>query len=484
MTVTLESESFISTVVCRSETSLFSATASGPSQRTAERSDCMAGLDKTLWQKEKKQACKKQELEKRRRRSDLEKTSLLESAELESSTDADSAESDNSPEQSEEQPSTSTSNPIRAKRRNKMFMSPRLVSALDRTLLSDRAATMILFESSRAIGENPQELPVSKSTINRQRKKLRKLTATSIKENFTADNPLTIHWDGKLMPDIIGKEKVETLPILVSGMGKKKLLGIPKLTNGTGKAIAHAVFHELQDWHVEDSVRVMCFDTTASNTGRSAGACVILEQLLGRHLLHFACRHHIFEIMLGSVFQECFGSSGAPEIGLFKRFQVQWENICKDNFEDVMTDDFILSELGDIREDVIRFCNLQLQQSHPRDDYQEFLDIMLIFLRSESCHGKKFRAPGPMHQARWMAKAIYSIKVWLFRSQFKLTTTELKGLRDINIFIAKVYIKAWFSAPLAPQAPRNDLNLLQSLYSYPQPQIKAATLRKIAGHLR
>jgi len=82
-----------------------------------------------------------------------------------------------------------------------------------------------------------------------------------------------------------------------------------------------------------------------------------------------------------------------------------------------------------------------------------------------------------------MAKAIYSIKVWLFRSQFKLTARESRGLLRLNIFLAKVYIKFWFQAPVASTAPRNDLKLLQLLHSYPDRDISADTSRKIAGHL-
>jgi hypothetical protein len=82
-----------------------------------------------------------------------------------------------------------------------------------------------------------------------------------------------------------------------------------------------------------------------------------------------------------------------------------------------------------------------------------------------------------------MAKAIYSIKVWLFRSQFKLTLRESRGLLHVNIFLAKVYVKSWFLAPLATKAARNDLQLLQQLHAYPDQDIGAATSRKIAGHL-
>ena len=53
---------------------------------------------------------------------------------------------------------------------------------------------------------------------------------------------LTVHWDGKLMCDLTGNDKVDRLPILVSTMGDQKLLDIPKLATGTGQVMAQAVY--------------------------------------------------------------------------------------------------------------------------------------------------------------------------------------------------------------------------------------------------
>ena len=39
-------------------------------------------------------------------------------------------------------------------------------------------------------------------------------------------------------------------------------------------------------------------------------------------------------------------------------------------------------ELGDFFDNVISFCNLPLQQNHPRDHYQKLLDVMLYFLKA------------------------------------------------------------------------------------------------------
>jgi hypothetical protein len=40
---------------------------------------------------------------------------------------------------------------------------------------------------------------------------------------------LIVHWDGELMLDSTGNQKVDRLPILVSTLGDTKLLDIPKI---------------------------------------------------------------------------------------------------------------------------------------------------------------------------------------------------------------------------------------------------------------
>ena len=131
-----------------------------------------------------------------------------------------------------------------------------------------------------------------------------------------------MHWDGKLLQDLTGKELVDHLPVILSGLGVSQLLGVPKLHGGgTGEAQATAVAQLLQEWGVVDRVSAMCFDTTASNTGRRNGACVLLEQKLEKDLLHLACRHHILELVLACVFTECVLGSSGPNVAIFKRFQ-------------------------------------------------------------------------------------------------------------------------------------------------------------------
>ncbi|KAK3882971.1 hypothetical protein Pcinc_012692 [Petrolisthes cinctipes] len=106
------------------------------------------------------------------------------------------------------------------------------------------------------------------------------------------------------------------------------------LLSGTGDQQASAVHALIQEWGLYVDVIGLCFDTTAANTGRCNGACILIEQKLGRDLFHLACRHHILELMLGAVFAAAASSaSSGPDIKQFKSFQKQWKVLVKREFE-------------------------------------------------------------------------------------------------------------------------------------------------------
>lgn len=126
-----------------------------------------------------------------------------------------------------------------------------------------------------------------------------------------------------------------------------------------------------------------------------------------------------------------------------------------------------------------------MQTAQPRDDYNEFLILTLIFLGILPTCGVKFRIPGAFHHARWMAKAIYSLKIYPFRNQFKMTTKELDALRDVCLFIVTTYVQAWCQAPFASKAAKHDLDFLKKIYHYRKidSKISRVTLQKFKNHL-
>jgi hypothetical protein len=459
-------------------------------QREKGRRGSMAGTDTKLAAKEKRTVARQEQLLARQHRmNDLqrkqnEKAVLLSSS---SSSEEEIQETGQDRYANDEVlvEGCSYRTPAKRKRGRKRIVTPQLAATLDRTKISDRKAMFVISETAKSLGHNVEDLALNRDSIRRQRMKHRLQQSETLKADFQGNVPLVVHWDGKLIPDLTTKEHVDRLPVIVSGKGVSQLLTVAKLASGSGEAQAEAVHTTLEDWDIKSSVRAMCFDTTSSNTGRIAGACVLLEQKLGKELLSLACRHHIMELIIKAVFQVCLGATSSPEVPLFKRFQQYWEFIDRDRYESGMADDTVSKSVQDIRDSIIVFANRYLAESQPRDDYREFLELVVIFLGSVPARGIRFMAPGSMHHARWLSKVIYSLKIWMFRSQFHLTKTEEKGLQDVCVFAARVYLKAWITAPLAASAPYNDFLLLKSLlgYSTINPAISKAASHKFSNHL-
>lgn len=294
---------------------------------------------------------------------------------------------------------------------------------------------------------------------------------------------LVIHWDGKVLPDLIGKTKVDRIAVIVSCNGTSKFLGAPKVAPATGQNIANVVYDTLKKWTIVDRVVGMSFDTTSTNSGVNNGAAVLLEKTIGRKLMKFACRHHIYEIFLSSVFELKLSPSSAPEVLIFDRFAKSWSDLNHDSYRNGIEDEAVCSQISQSeRDDIIKFCNDQLSKRQIRDDYKEFLQLALTFL-GEGCFG--FRTPGATSNARWMSKAIYSLKMFIFREQFPLSKNDMAGLRDICVFLIKLYVKAWYKCTNAISAPQQDFNFINDVANYAKTdtKISAEILKKMSNHL-
>src|SRR5688572_25265174 len=163
----------------------------------------------------------------------------------------------------------------------------------------------------------------------------------------------------------------------------------------------------------------MCFDTTVSNTGCKGGVCIKLEAELGKDLLNIACRHHVSEIVLEKVFS-LHDSARSPKLAIFSHFHDFWPQIDQAKYRTAMDYKDAAQRVTEIRDDVITFALQQLSAENHRDDYKELLGLTVIFLRGIPPKGIKFRYPEAFHRARWMARAIYAIKMWLFKDQIPI----------------------------------------------------------------
>ena len=182
--------------------------------------------------------------------------------------------------------------------------------------------------------------------------------------------------------------------------------------------------------------------------------------------------------MLEAVVSNNLQASTGPEIVIFKRFRSKWPALGKSNFCTAS------DEVPDFSDDIILYATNQLEQFQPQDDYRELLELTIVFLGG---HVKNFtfKTPAGLRRARWMAKAIYSLKIWMFKGQFQLTPTDESGLKAICMFTVCIYIKVWFTAGVALSAPRIHLQLLKDLNRYQDKNhvTANAALRKILGHL-
>lgn len=455
-------------------------------QRQAGRPGKMGSVDKKLAKKETEIELKKARLELRRKKELQDIKTMIDKIPAEDNlTDSDTDSETEPPETTVTCMPGPSSNSLPKKRGRKQIVGEKLAVSLDVTKLSDRNAALVLTSTIKELGCDPADYSVNYSSIRRQRIKTRQSLAENLKKEFSPDVPLTVHWDGKMLEDISGHTVVDRLPILVSGENVDQLLSVPKLESGSGELTATAVYDTVLSWGLSDKVKSLCFDTTAVNTGSRNGACVLIEQKFDKEMLWLACRHHVLEIMLETIVVSGLGPSTGPEILLFKRFKNVWSEMKLQDFQSVKTDPLGYGIVKNLAPEIVAFSKDQLKQYQPRDDYRELLELSIMFLGDVPEKGVSFKAPGGMHRARWMAKAIYSLKIYLFRGQFNITKREEHGIRDICIFTVVIYIKNWFQSAVANYAPLNDLNLLKDLVNYKTVNEIFAdkALKKIKNHL-
>ena len=170
------------------------------------------------------------------------------------------------------------------------------------------------------------------------------------------------------------------------------------------------------------------------------------------------------------------------QTAILKRFQSSWSRVDRDKYEMMDCDDIDSSFLEQAREFLRGFTSHELLV---RDDYHEVLELTMLVLGigPEKPH---WSAPGPVRHARLMAKLIYGLKMYLFRQQrqvFGLTGREQNQLQRFVQFGALIYAQAWLQAPLATEAPAQDVALWKALEKYKVVDSSLATAaQKVQEH--
>lgn len=233
-----------------------------------------------------------------------------------------------------------------------------VTSALDRVDIKDGEFTIVAAAIAHACNVDINRDVLSSSTVRRKRIRNRPIIVENIKQEFydlleKQTSGLVIHFDGKRLPNYTASNRddrtsrVERVAIVITGHNIEKLLGVVKCDDGTGATTAEAAHLLLLEWdewnekngknkaiNIRNRIVGMAFDTTKTNTGHIKGACKLFEELyLKRKVLHLACRHHVYEVVVGGIFKKLFGKSKSPNVEIFDRFKAEWKYIDRTKFK-------------------------------------------------------------------------------------------------------------------------------------------------------
>lgn len=190
----------------------------------------------------------------------------------------------------------------------------------------------------------------------------------------------------------------------------------------------------------------------------------------------------MYKLTLKAVFEKLAGSSTGPRVGLFYRFQKQWNFLERRDFQTGWDTPEIRPLLEGESNELLEFALSKLSVGNFRNDYREYLELVVIFLGGKVPRFT-FKQPGAFHHTRWMSKVICSLRIWLFREQLSLTKWDLKCVQKVSTFEVFLYMKPWFGATETPTASRADFDVLEKLWSYYNPEVEQAAARKLENHL-
>ena len=159
----------------------------------------------------------------------------------------------------------------------------------------------------------------------------------------------------------------------------------------------------------------MCFDTTASNTERFAGACILLEAFIGYPLLWTSCRHHMLEVVLGDAFKVIFGPTSSPMVHFLGILKSKWPTLILSSITHFDDSHLVGMEPVKIhRQTVLQALQKLCSDSStylPMDDYEELLKRSLFYF-DKSCFDKfVFRRPCTMQYASYPVDVCTNLRI-------------------------------------------------------------------------
>lgn len=346
-----------------------------------------------------------------------------------------------------------------------------LLQRVHKTTASYRTCENLIDIGIELAGGSSSAYSRSKSTIWRNMTQYRSKDRKIILQNLsTSNSKIILQFDCKRFRRInerhLGNE--DRIVIISHSEFDDVPLGVFPISSHSAENCANAIVNQLDKYNLRGRLIGLACDTEAVNTGRISGVCTSIESKLETDLLHLMCRHHIYEVVMKSVFENLFGRSTGPSaISIFKPLQENWDEIKRNGFVyEAMNDDY--TYCSEIFQRLVVEAKSDLQvhalNKNIRDDYAEITDLSLKYLGIPT--RSSFKVPGALNNARYMNKAIYSLKIYLFRNQLSLDPETEEKMRRFCQFIAITYTKFWNQCSVVTDAPNNDLKFLKELDIY------------------
>ena len=240
----------------------------------------------------------------RKRECDEEKERALEAIDFVDISDSDASSSLRKAEEEIPETGASSKNTFITLNVPRITSIPQGVAAADRHKVSSNALNDVVTGLIKDGGGDVNDFITSARTTRRARQTARSNEFEHTKNKFSSnlrDCFFSIHWDEKLLKQGDDYKPKQHIAILSSHGNDIKLLGTTRLESGSGLNQANAIKNMLDEWDIQELCLGMCFDTTASNTGKFSCVCILLEAILDHLLLWTACRHHVLEVLLSNV---------------------------------------------------------------------------------------------------------------------------------------------------------------------------------------
>lgn len=344
---------------------------------------------------------------------------------------------------------------------------PNLALACDRTGVSDRSAAFIVNAAMldlNVIGAENSSSVIDRSKIRRERKKVRKeLNSIGCEKILTA-----LYFDGRKDKTLVmtthentsRRKTITEEHISMISEPNSEYIGHLSIESGKAANIQKNIVGFMEEKYKYDSslVAIGC-DGTAVNTGHKNGVIALLEKHLKRPLQWFVCLLHANELPLRHLFLSLDGTTTGPNSfsGCIGKKLVKCLDFKPEAFEAIPT------ELPEV--------NINLLSTDQKYLY-EICSAISAGLVSPSLAS---RDPGKLAHSRWLTCANRILRLYIG------TAKPSDNLKQLAIFIIKVYAPTWFdikSMPSCKHGPLHVFNMVKRS-SYLRDDLKSIVLKTI-----